>query len=191
MITKKQLPILNKLRIKSPQTFRELKESLKTNSNSFLQKTILEFEKEKIISIEQIGNQKLYKINLTNNCINYISLISYQLYSLPLKTIENISNELNKEISFYSLIVFGSYAKNKQTKSSDLDMAIIVKNKSSSIETILESIKRKEIINIDFHIITELELKKMIKNDEENLGKEILKNNLPIINLQIFYNIIK
>ncbi len=191
MLTKKQLPTLNLLRIKSPQTFGELKKSLKTKSNSFLQKTISEFKKENIIVIETIGNQKLYKINLTSKCINYMSSIPEGLYKIPQKTIDAIVNELSEENPFYSLVIFGSYAENKQTKTSDLDIAIIVKNKTSSLESSLESIKRKEMIKIDFHIITESELKKMLISKEENLGKEILRNNLPIINPQIFYNIIK
>lgn len=191
MITKKQLPILNSLRIKSPQTFNEIKKSLKMKSNSFLQKTLEEFENQEIILIERVGNQKLYGLNLTSQCISFLSLISFELYKIPQKIIDCIVKELNEELYFYSLVVFGSYAKNKQTKSSDLDILIIVENKIASLDAVLESIKRKELIKIDFHVVTEQELRKMIMNKEENLGKEILKNNLPIINPQIFYNIIK
>lgn len=70
------------------------------------------------------------------------------------------------------VILFGSYAKNTQTKNSDIDLIILNKKLSFSQESLLLN---KEINPLFF---TEKEYKEMLKQKEENVAKQALKNHI-------------
>ena len=54
----------------------------------------------------------------------------------------------------------------------------------------LNSASNKTLIEIDFHILTSREFQEMLKADYENLGKQIVKKNLPVYNPSIFYRLV-
>ncbi|MBI5398640.1 nucleotidyltransferase domain-containing protein, partial [Candidatus Woesearchaeota archaeon] len=71
-------------------------------------------------------------------------------------------------------------AKNKATEKSDLDLAVIVESgqNKKEIAPLLETVKRREIKPIDYHIFTISEFLEMLKADIENVGKQIYKNRI-------------
>jgi predicted nucleotidyltransferase len=196
MLTQKQLEIFAgfKQNIFKNYTIKELKDKLKIKSNNAFSIAINKFKEENLIFEEKIGRNSIYSLNLDNLLVyTYLDLINLNdLDKSIIKSIKLLVNSLNSNnINFYSLVIFGSYAKNTQTKSSDLDIAIIVNKKSKQYQVIIENLKLKSLIDLDIHIIEEEEFNKMLKVDYENLGKEIARKNKPIINSYIFYNILK
>lgn len=192
MLTKKQLEILEVFRknLGKKLTFKEIKQKAKINSNNLLQKTIKTLKEEEIITSETIGKSILYKLKLNTKTFSYFSLIPHQLYKLPLKTLQTIINEISKSNKFFSLVIFGSYAKKENKKNSDLDIAIIANN-AKSLKPIINSLKRKELIRLDPHLITIQELEFMLDYEKETLGKEILRNHIAFYNIETFYKIIE
>ena len=183
MLTKKQLQILD---VFQKNEFKELawnkvKELTKETSSSIIQNAIKAFLHEKLITENRIGTSKLYKVNHKNNKIyNYFE--TYNKESLPeqvLKSIKELEESLDKHTSFYSIVIFGSYAHGKQKKDSDLDVAVF------------KSMEIKSLIKIHGHAITKDEFLEMLKVDYENLGKEIARKHLIIHNPAIFYSLIK
>lgn len=105
-----------------------------------------------------------------------------------------IVKQLKKDLDtkFFILLLFGSYAKNKQTHNSDIDICFIVPSQQKkSIELKINSIINifsKEIHNF---IFSEKEFKNMINSKEYNVCYEILKNNVILHGLEEYYELIK
>ncbi len=197
MLTKKQLLIFRAFlgNIFREYSFKELKKLSGEKSNNAFQLAIKEFKKEFLVKEKKVGTSRLYTINTENELVyHYFSLLS--LSKLPKKASEEIrllKKELEKYTLFYSLVVFGSYTDSTYKKGSDLDIAIIVQDKSreKDIKIALNSLSNKTLIKVDAHIITNEEFLEMLKTDYENLGKQIAIKNLPIHNINIFYKILK
>ena len=197
MLTKKQLSIFGTFigDLFKEYSYKELKKISNEKSNNTFQSAMQEFKKENLILERKIGTSRLYTLNLENEFVyHYLSLISpLKLSKQVNEEIKLLKKELEKYILFYSLVVFGSYANNTYKKDSDLDIAIIVQDKSKEkeIKIALNSISNKSLIKLDVHIITIEEFLEMLKVDYENLGKQIAVKNLPVYNISIFYKIIK
>jgi len=188
MLTKKQINLLKIFHdnLREELTFKQLKKESKQKSNNLIQTAINEFLKQDIIKIKKTGNVNTYKINLQNNLSKaYLELINQtkiKKTKIPHKILEVIQQKINKKTNLFILIIFGSYAKQKQKQDSDLDLAILIdtEEQRKEINPILETIKRREVLNIDYHVITTNEFKEMLSAEYENLSKQIQKNNLII-----------
>lgn len=196
MITKSQLKILEIFKNFPNRrwTYGELKENLKESSNNKLQTALANFEKESLIFISRKKGFNLISLNLDSEKIfTYFSLIDLErLNPEILDILKEIKMAILERTSFFSLIVFGSYAKNKSNKSSDLDIAIILgdKNIEGLIKPEINSIKRKSLIVLDIHYFSKKDLLEMVSSKKQNIGKEIVENNLVFYGGEFFYNLI-
>jgi predicted nucleotidyltransferase len=196
MLTQKQLKVLDTFRKNYGKklTFNEIKTQSGIKSNSFVQRTLSNCMHEGIVETESIGKGMLvYKLKINNVSLSYFQLINFELYNLPINILYKIQEAISETTYAYSLVVFGSYAKNKQNKDSDLDIAIIVENKESikEIKANIESIKLEEFTKIDYEVFTKEEFKEMLDSKKENVGKEIARHNIIFNNPKLFYKIIE
>jgi len=196
MLTSKQLKIFG-LFIKNPFgeiTFKDIKEYSGEKSNSLVQNAIRRFINEELIKRRSIGTSKLYSLNHENSKIySYLGLYGYDaLPKTVIKSIMQVKGAVEREEQYYSIVVFGSYANNKYSKKSDIDIAIFIQNTKNKkkLEVLLNSVSNKSLIELDCHVITTKEFDEMLMADYENLGKEIVRKNLPVINTSIFYILI-
>ena len=90
-------------------------------------------------------------------------------------------------------MVFGSYAKNKQTKKSDLDICFLIENIQSEkkIKPYFNDVKLNYPVSIDKHYVTFNDFVKMLLREEENLGKQIFSEQKLFYNADIYYQLIK
>jgi len=195
MLTKKQIEMLKAFRENPCKSlsFTDLKKELKESSTSKLQKTIKDFRKENLVNVTNVGRTNLISLNFDNNKIfDYFSIFNSESRNVPQDILYNIQGELLKQTEFFSLVVFGSYAKGKEKKDSDLDVAVIVENEDAKkrIIPIINSIKRKSMKKIHDVIFTRDEFLEMLRQDEENVGKEIARNNFVFYGLINFYKLI-
>src|SRR3989344_2498022 len=81
----------------------------------------------------------------------------------------------------------------KQTKKSDLDIAVFIPDKSleSNIKIASNTVKTSTLLPLHIEIITNDEFFEMLINKETNVGKEIAKKHRAVHNTNIFYKIIK
>lgn len=143
-----------------------------------------------IISKEKIGNTNLIKIKLAPN--QEIFSVESKRTSQFLR--ENRKLELAKKdienlnYPFFIVLVFGSYVKKTKTEKSDIDICIICDNK----EKIKEIISKLELLplKLEIHTFTTNEFESMLKTKEENVGKEIVKNNIILYGTENYYNLI-
>jgi len=186
MLTKEQLNILSvfKKDIFSSLTFKQIKEQSKQKSNNIVQIALKEFQKQNIVKTKETGNVTAYQLDLGSNlALSYLNVINESEVNkkkFPKEILEEIQKRVSKYTEFFILIVFGSYVKGKAAEKSDLDIAVVAESEQTKkeITPFLETIKRREIKPIDYHVFTRSEFLEMLDADYENLGKQIYKNSL-------------
>ncbi len=200
MLTKEQLRILAVFRedLFASLTFKQIKEKSRQKSNNVMQIALKEFKKQKIVVTEQTGDVTTYSLNLENNpTASYLGLINDieigNNKKLPKKVLSEIQNRMLKNSPFFILLIFGSYAKGAATAKSDLDIAVIAESDQSKKEIIprLETVKRREIIAIDYHVFAAKEFLEMLAAEQENVGKQIYRKNIIYYGAIQYYNLIK
>lgn len=196
MLTNKQLEIFTVF-VKFPYkeiTRQEIKDLSKEKSNNALSIALNQFKKENLILERKVGKSSLFSLNFENNLIYYyIALCNDKRLKKMVKlSLNHVFEEVKKITSFFTIVVFGSYAIGKENKSSDLDIIIIIEDKSKikDIEINLSNATLKSIIGLDVHVIVCKDFIEMLINEEENLGKQIARKHLVVYNHQLFYDIL-
>lgn len=150
---------------------------LKTTQN-----TIAFLEKNKILKSSVNGKNKYFKLNM-DNIQTKLLLLQSEIYITSLFLEEYpVFKTFSKDIKTNNtIIVFGSFAKFKADKSSDLDL-FIVQQKEEELPFHLLPYKIHEIS------ISESSFVKALKK-QENLIKEIEENHIILNNHSFFMNI--
>ena len=200
MLTKEQLKILSvfKKGLFPQLTFRQIKEKAKQKSNNLIQGAIKEFKRQEIIKTKKIGDVTTYSLNYDNNLTySYLNLINDLEIAknklLPKEILNTLQWRISRNTQLFILIVFGSYAKSKADEKSDLDIAVIIKSEETKKEILpfIETLKRRELINIDYHFFTEADFIEMLNEEQENVGKQIYKNSIIYYNFISYLNMIR
>jgi len=197
MLTQIQLKLFEPLtrNLLKEYTIKEIKESSGEKSNNAITLALKKFKEENIVKERRVGRSLLYTLNTDNEIVfNYIQFINTQkIPKSALRAIERIKEEVEKHTSFFSIIIFGSYAIGKQTKDSDLDVAVFIEEngRRKEIESAIKSSELKTPLDIHGHVISKDEFLEMLKIDKENLGKQIARKHLSIYNSLIFYSLLK
>ncbi|MBI5398002.1 nucleotidyltransferase domain-containing protein [Candidatus Woesearchaeota archaeon] len=142
-----------------------------------------------LLIIKKVGKAKTLKLNLKSQTIHsYLTISSEQekeefIKNKPL--IKIIEKDLDtKDI----VLLFGSYAKGTETKRSDIDMIIINKKGEKSISfSKHETLFDKEINPMFFK---EKEFILMLRDKEENVGKQALKSHVVLNNPKRFWEVV-
>ena len=196
MLTPKQTRIFEAF-LRKPYkelTYKEIKDYSKEKSNSLIQKALIKFLAEELVHKRKVGNIILYTINLNNNVVfSYFSILIKEKTSNLLESSLKIIKEELANISFVSVVIFGSYAEGKQKEKSDLDIALFVSllEDKKTCELAMTSAERKSLLQIDAHVINKDEMLQMLKDKHQNLGKQIAYKHLVIQNPAIFYSILQ
>jgi predicted nucleotidyltransferase len=143
-------------------------------------------EMSDLLVIEVVGKSKTVKLNSELPIIKAHLIVSSDeerkefIKNQPI--IKKVESELNtKEI----VILFGSYAKKTQHEKSDIDLLVINKEGSKSISFSKYEILFKKKINPIF--VTKKEFELMLKDKEENVGKQALKSHVVLHNPEEFW----
>ncbi|MBS3162301.1 nucleotidyltransferase domain-containing protein [Candidatus Woesearchaeota archaeon] len=176
-------------------TYKEIKNISKNKSDNYTYTNLIKLVENGIIKTKKIGNTVIYSLNDSIMALSTIGFLAeYEANKtkhLPHLSLQKIQNKI--KTNFFILIVTGSFAKNKQTKKSDLDIVFICDNKHDPKEIIAEIRLESELTIPEIHpyVFTEEQFYQMLVNNEENYGKEIVKNNLIICGGKEYYSILK
>lgn len=176
-------------------TFKEIKKLSNKTSESYVYNGLKHFVKEEILKQKNIGPVILYELNLHKQKTSIFAGIIAEYFAwnkkqLPLNDLQRITAKI--PTVFYTLIITGSYAKNKQTEKSDVDTIIIVDDcmETKSVYSKLKFDCEMNIPSIHLYVFKKSEFKEMLLNNEANYGKEIAKNNLILFGGAAYYQII-
>lgn len=171
------------------KTIREISLEIKKDYPG-VHNSVKELIKEKIIDAKKIGRSILCELNLNSKTISVLSFLDEQeAFS---KNILNIDKILEfKEFLDEIILVAGSYASEKQTKKSDLDLVVITKEKAFEKQKLLENLTSLMIPEIHVIVMTQKDFIDMLHDKKPNFGKEIFKNRLLFRNASRYYQLIK
>ncbi len=153
---------------------------------------------KKIIAKKKYGKTELCEINLTEAIIDLILVEQQRTRHFLEKNIgiKLLVHEMMEKIEnpYYTLIIFGSYAKGAQHPRSDVDLLAIAltKEQLSEIERTIHSITFIKPIKIHLITATAADFKEMVEAKEPlNVGKEAVKNHIIIYGAEAYYNLLE
>ncbi len=136
------------------------------------------------------------RLNYQNNIqdLAYIENIKkkdfFQKYQLIKIHIKKFLQKTSK--SFFILIIFGSFASNKQTKTSDIDLLAIIPRTSRKFNKQLKASLSTSTTKFDINIINKSSFKEMLKKrDEINIINECLNNHIILYGAEQYYSLLK
>ncbi|MBN2422133.1 nucleotidyltransferase domain-containing protein [Candidatus Woesearchaeota archaeon] len=150
--------------------------------------------KNKLLIPTRKGNLDIYSLNWENPLLipvlHYLEIQDIFDFAQS-RIITDIVNSI--PVINYSLLVFGSYAENKQEKKSDLDICFLIENKSIEklMKPHLNDIKLNHTTEIDEHYMTFHEFRIMLLRKEENLAKQIFRKHKIFYNPNVYYQLVK
>ncbi|MBU1136494.1 MAG: nucleotidyltransferase domain-containing protein [Nanoarchaeota archaeon] len=176
-------------------TFGEIKKLSGKKSESYIYNSLKKFVKQEILVEERIGKIILYSINVNSlKALSFVGFVAEYVASnkkyLPINDLEKISSKI--PTNFFIFIITGSYAKQKQTKNSDIDIVILCDNdcEPKKIYSELRHDCELSIPKIHLYVFKEKEFLQMLLDKKENYGKEIVRNNLIFFGGEPYYKII-
>lgn len=160
----------------------------------FMQKLI----KEDLIKGEKQGKSTLCKFNYKNANENvfYVEALKTNSVLFKNKDLSILLNDLKAKYHniFYTLILFGSYAKDMQTKNSDIDLLAIIP-KSENIdknERLINSQLSLSPLKTHLIVVRDNDFTQMLNNKQAtNVAKEVINNHIIIKGIENYYDLLK
>ena len=172
----------------------EIMERAAKNTKPWVFNSLKELAESKLLISKMKGNLGLYSLNLENPLLVRVLEFLESRRNLDFPELGMITEITNKvPLKNYCLLVFGSYASGKRTKSSDIDICFLVESEQAGkkIRPYVNEIKLNHKTGIDDHYITFDDFVKMLLREEENLGKQIFRNRMLFFNPDIYYQLVK
>lgn len=173
---KYSIPILKIIVLKKDCNITEIAKSLDL-SKSIVLDTIKRLEKENVIISSKKGKRNYYNLNTDNF---FVREYTKNIFNFEKKMISEVKNKIIKELSKLkplSIILYGSFDTPKFNFKSDIDIAVIAKNKQKAgrkIEKINKDLSKIGLI-IFIDIMDKKELIKMHKI-KEPLIENLIRN---------------
>lgn len=142
---------------------------------------------EDITSIKNKGKSKLIHLKWNEITKAYLIIASHKEKKESLKKHDKLKkiNERAKDIT----LIFGSYAKGKERKGSDIDVMVINKKGEKNIR--FSELEILYDVKINPIFISEKEFLKMLKEDDENVAKQALKDHILLCGFSEFWRLVE
>ena len=178
-------------------SIREISRQIKTDYK-LVHNSIKRLINKKIIAKKRHGKTELCAVNL-KGAVDYliqVENIKSRRFLERNTGIKLIIREIKEKIktSYYTFILFGSYAKEKQHKRSDLDLLFIVPGEEfiKEIGAAINSVSAIKPIKIHSLVVTSKDFKEMLAaKDEINIAKETLNNHIIFYGAEAYYSLLE
>lgn len=152
-------------------------------------------EKSGLIKSDRVGKAKNCRLNPTTDTASLLASVSSRIKEKFLKKnphTQPLITDLTTKIKnpYYSIIIFGSYAKGTNKKDSDLDILIIVPGDKEAFEAEINSLLRITPIPTHPIILTYKEFMEGLASPKETVSKEALKNHVILYGAEAFYRMV-
>ena len=155
---------------------------------------------QKVLNKKVRGHSSVCSLNLKSEkakgmlIVNSINEKEHFLDKKIIKPLfEELVNKLTNKIDILSIILFGSYAKGTESKSSDIDLLIICdkKDKTNIIQREIGVLETMHNCKINQIIVNSKMFEDMISNKAElNIGKEALNNHIILYGAEMFWKLV-
>ena len=175
---------------------RELARQTKTDYK-LAYSTVQRLLKKDVLKKKRIANIDLCSLNLKNDLTNvyYVEMIRAKNFLDKHKELKLFFAMINEKVktAYATLVVFGSFAKEKETKISDIDLLIIAPKRAVGEE--IERIVSNEAVllkqNVQSIVLDEHEFVENLASKKLNVVVEAFKNHIIITGVEGFYNGVK
>ena len=154
---------------------------------------IKRLEKTLLVKIETFGQSSRVKLNTIIHPLVFEAEFERKNEILKDKNIAVMLGNFKRGIKskMYTLLLFGSYAKKKQTKSSDIDLMFICADGiEDAFEKDVNRIARSMPLSLHPLVFSESQFVEMINAKESNVGQEALKNNVILNGIEQYYGMV-
>ena len=174
---------------KKPKTIREIAQQIKADYR-ITQTAVQRLTGKNILKVQTVGKSSLCSFNE-----KYFGTNLYEAENERREEVlrnKNI-NQLYKEImskvktGSFILLLFGSYAKRKQTKTSDIDLLFI--SNESNFETKISDILSLLPLKTHALVFTEEEFIRMKDSKKSNVIQEAIERNIILYGIEAYYRL--
>ncbi|KQC15230.1 MAG: hypothetical protein APR63_12425 [Desulfuromonas sp. SDB] len=151
-------------------------ERLLGHSVGSISRELKKFKQDNLLLTERVGNLVFYKLNHQHPLYNELKNIIMKTSGIFQRIREALSEFNDLEVAF----IYGSFAKDKQRVSSDIDLMIIGNVDSSEIASCLTDLEMKFGRDINFTLYTKSEFKQK-KNKIEFLKNILTEDKIFLI----------
>ncbi len=150
-------------------------------------------EKESLLRLESFGQSTRVKLVQQVHPIFFEAEYNRRKELLKNKNLAVMLNDFKNTLKSKCciILIFGSYAKNTQTKNSDIDLMFIVPDGMEELfEKDVHRVARSLPLPIHPLVFSEKQFLEMTHAHESNVGQEALKNNIILYGIETYYEMI-
>ncbi len=158
---------------------------------------IQKLAKKKIVLKERRANLDLCSLNLKGDLfyLNFVEMLRRKKFFMKHQEFEDFFTNVLEKVKelYFTIVIFGSFAKRKEHPSSDLDLLIIAQTRdvAEEIQRVINSesflLKRRvQSVTLD-----ETEFLSNLADKKLNVVVEAFKNHIIITGVESFYNGVK
>ena len=177
-------------------TFKQVKGLAEKKSEGYVYNCLKRFVEDGLLLEERVGNVILYRLNLSSiRTCSFAGFVAEHIargkLQIPFSDLERIMRKM--PTPYYSLLVSGSYAVNRQKNGSDLDVVVLCDDglEPKKVYAELRHDCEMNIPPIHLYVFTKSEFLSMLLDDKVNYGKETTKNNVIITGGKEYYCILQ
>lgn len=154
---------------------------------------IKRLEKVSLVKIETFGQSSRVKLDMKAHPLIFEAEFERRKEILKDKNLAVMLSNFKRAIKskMYILLLFGSYAKKTQKKSSDIDLMVICPDGlEDAFEKNVERTARSMPLPLHTLVFSESQFIEMMHAKESNVGQEALKNNVILYGIEPYYEMI-
>lgn len=154
---------------------------------------IKRLEKEPLVRLESFGQSSRVKLIPKMHPLIFEAEYERRKEVLKDKNLAVMLNDFKKALGTkcHIILLFGSYAKRKQTKNSDIDLMFIVPDgKEELFEKDAHRLAKSLPLPIHYLVFSVKQLLEMAGSKESNVGQEALKNNIILYGIEAYYEMV-
>ena len=154
---------------------------------------IKRLEMVSLIKIETFGQSSRVKLNTMVHPLIFEAEFERRKEILKNKNLAVMLSSFKRAIKsrLYVLLLFGSYAKKTQTKSSDIDLMVICPDGlEDAFEKDINRTARSMPLPLHPLVFSESQFIEMANAKEPNVGQEALKNNVILYGIEQYYEMV-
>ncbi len=174
---------------KKSRTIREIAQQIKADYRiTYI--AVQRLIEKKVLNVQTVGKSSLCKLDEKHYGIEiYNAEDERRNVILKNKNINQLYKEIMSKVktSSFVLLLFGSYAKSKQTKSSDIDLLFISNN--HNFETKISDILSLLPLKTHALVFTEEEFMRMKDSKKPNVIQEAIASNIILYGIEIYYRL--
>jgi predicted nucleotidyltransferase len=165
-------------------------------TNRLTYSAVERLEKEHLITIQEKANLRLCKLSLENpQMIALIESLRWHDFTRKHPDVSLLVKDIvsKSELPYFTLAIFGSYAKGTMNGKSDLDMLLVIPDRKfeDTIETAIKSARALSNVPVHNVVVTYSEFVDMLGETKLNVAKETLDARYVAYGAEALYTLLR